>query len=148
MASPLFQEVSESVRKQLKGFQALALVSLDGGVVEQLTADSTLNPDTLSEFATILRIAQHTSEDTAAGQLTEMSWTADRSLVLARRVAGESFLILAGSRNSVLVSPGIYSEELPGNSGHSLRKLQGRSTTLICGATSAVRSNAILFRSS
>ena len=96
MASPLFQEVSESVRKQLKGFQALALVSLDGGVVEQLTADSTLNPDTLSEFATILRIAQHTSEDTAAGQLTEMSWTADRSLVLARRVAGESFLILAG----------------------------------------------------
>ncbi len=61
-----------------------------------MRTDSTLDPETLSEFATILRIAQHTSEDTAAGQLSEMSWTADRSLVLARRVSGESFLILAG----------------------------------------------------
>jgi len=94
--SPLFQEVFDSVRTQLEGFRALALVSEDGGVIEKVFADSTLNPDTLFEFATILRIAQHTSEDTASGQLTEMSWTASRCLVLARRVSGGSFLILAG----------------------------------------------------
>ena len=94
--NPLFQEVFESVRTQLEGFRALALVGLDGGIGEQEIADSTLNSDTLSEFATILRISQHICETTAAGQLTEMSWTADRWVVVARRVSAETFLILAG----------------------------------------------------
>ena len=77
MPNPLFQEVFESVRTQLAGFRALALVSLDGGVVEQVIADPALNPDTLAEFATILRIAQHTPPRTPQrGQLVEMSWTA------------------------------------------------------------------------
>ena len=74
----------------------MALVSLDGSIVEEVITDPALDPDTLSEFATLLRIAQHTSEDTAAGQLTETSWTADRSLVLARRASPETFLILVG----------------------------------------------------
>ncbi len=94
--TPLCQEVFESVSKQLAGFRALALVGLDGAIGEQVIADPTLNAEALSEFATILRIAQHTCENTEAGQLAEMSWTADRWLVLARRISGERFLILAG----------------------------------------------------
>ena len=96
MLSPLFQEVFDSVRTQLEGFRAFALVGEDGVVIEKVSADSTLDPETLFEFATILRIAQHTSEATANGQLTEMSWTASRCLMLAHRVSGGSFLILAG----------------------------------------------------
>ena len=92
----LFQEVFESVSTQLEGFRALAFVGLNGEIGEQVIADSTLNSDTLSEFATILRISQHICETTAAGQLTEMSWTADRWVVIARRVSAETFLILAG----------------------------------------------------
>ena len=95
VSSPFHQEVFENVRNQLAGFRALALVGLDGEIGEHEIADSSVNSETLSEFATMLRIAEYTSESTAAGELTEMSWTADRWLVLARRVSEESFLILA-----------------------------------------------------
>ncbi len=92
--SPVFQEVFESVRDQLEGFRVLALVGLDGLIIEQGIVDATLNRETLSEFATILRITKHTCESTAAGQLSEMCWIADRWLVVTQRVSGERFLIL------------------------------------------------------
>ena len=95
-AASLFDEVSETVREGIPGFRALALVSLDGGLTEHNIADPSLTPDILSEFATLIRIAHHTSEDTRSGELLETSWTADRSVVLARRVTADSFLILVG----------------------------------------------------
>ena len=89
-----FHEVAESLRTPLYGFRGLALVGLDGNVLEQATNDFSVGPETLSEFATLLRIAQHTAEDTAAGPLLETSWTTEGILVLAHRVSAESFLIL------------------------------------------------------
>ena len=95
-AASLFYEVSETVREEVPGFRALALVSLDGGLTEHDIADQSLPPDILSEFATLIRIAHHASEDTRNGELLETFWTADRSIVLARRVTADSFLILVG----------------------------------------------------
>ena len=95
-ATSFFYEVCRTVREEIPGFRALALVALDGGLREHDIADPSLTPDTLSEFATLLRIVHHTSEDTRTGELVETSWTADRSIVLARRVTSDSFLILVG----------------------------------------------------
>ena len=94
--SSLFQEVCESVRQKLGGFRALALVSLDGRIVAEVVEDRTLDPETLLEYATLLRIAHRTSEDTRAGELSEICWTSEQGVVLMRRVSHDSFLTLVG----------------------------------------------------
>jgi predicted regulator of Ras-like GTPase activity (Roadblock/LC7/MglB family) len=54
-----------------------------------------LDLDTIAtEFATLLRIAGRTSEDTGAGNLVEQIVISEKSIVIARHVSAEEFLIL------------------------------------------------------
>ncbi len=94
MSNALFREISERVRNKISGFQALALVSVDGNIVDQVAVDPVVDAEALAEYATLLRIADHTAEDTGTGELSETAWVADRSLVLTRRISPDNFLIL------------------------------------------------------
>ena len=94
MSNALFREISERVRDKISGFRALALVSIDGGIVDQFAVDPSVDAEALAEYATLLRIADHTAEDTGTGELSETAWVADRTLVLTRRISPDNFLIL------------------------------------------------------
>ena len=93
----MFDEVAESLRQKVAGFRALAFVGLDGNIEDISIADEDFSTEALPEFATLFRIAQRTSEDTATGELSEMSWKSDRTIVLMSRVSDDSFLILFGT---------------------------------------------------
>lgn len=90
----LFAELAGRVREAVGAFRALALVSLDGSIEESIVDDRGLDPECLTEFATLLRIAERTSEDAGTGGLEELTWVADRSVVLSRRVSTQHYLIL------------------------------------------------------
>jgi predicted regulator of Ras-like GTPase activity (Roadblock/LC7/MglB family) len=94
--STVLHEAFEEISSQLSGCRALAVVGLDGGIDAQHMSDPSFEPDSLSEIVTLLRIAEHTSEDTRAGRLLETSWTTEGALILARRVSDGNFLILLG----------------------------------------------------
>ena len=94
MSDALFREISERVRDKISGFQALAIVSIDGSIVDQVALDPSVDSEALAEYATLLRIANHTAEDTGTGELSETAWVADRTLVLTRRLSPYNFLIL------------------------------------------------------
>ena len=96
MTIPVYSEIFEGIQKQLEGLRALGIASLDSGIVEQVIADPSLDAGILSELATLLRIAQFTSETTDTGRLVETSWTAESSVILAHRVSPDNFLILVG----------------------------------------------------
>lgn len=94
MTNPLFQDISDRVREKVRGVRALAVVSLDGIILDQVIGNPVVDAEALLEYATLLRIADRTSEDTRMGELTETLWIADRSLALTRRVSSDSFLVL------------------------------------------------------
>ena len=100
----LFADLAGRVRDEVGAFRALAFVSLDGRIEESIIDDRVLDPESLSEFATLLRIAERTSEDAGTGGLEEMSWVADRSAVLTRRVSTDHYLIL-------VLEPGVASAQ-------------------------------------
>lgn len=92
----LLREVTERIEARIHGVRALALVNLDGSITEQVTTAPDVDPEILSEYVTLLRIAHRTSEDLRTGELLESSWASDRSIILTRRVSSEVFLILIG----------------------------------------------------
>ena len=94
MSNALFREISARVRDKISGLRALALVSIDGSIVDQFSVDPSVDAEALAEYATLLRIADHTAEDTGTGELSETSWVAARTLVLTRRISPDNFLIL------------------------------------------------------
>ncbi len=111
----LFPDLAGRVREAVGAFRALALVSLDGSIEESIVDDRELDPECLTEFATLLRIAERTSEDAGTGGLEELSWVADRSIVLSRRVSTQHYLIL-------VLEPGVRSAE----ARYVLRREAGR----------------------
>jgi predicted regulator of Ras-like GTPase activity (Roadblock/LC7/MglB family) len=89
-----FRQVLEKLRKNVTGIQALILVGPEG-VVEQLVEDSTLDLETIvGEYTTLLRIARSASEDSGAGDLVENIVVSERSIMIARSIAPEQYLIL------------------------------------------------------
>ena len=94
MTNPVFQEMSERVRDKVRGFRALAVVSLDGIILDQVVIHPVVDDEALSAYATLLRISDRTSQDTRMGELMETVWIADRSVALTRRVSSDSFLVL------------------------------------------------------
>ena len=84
----------EDLRKNVTDIQALILVGPEG-VVEQMIEDTTLDLETIvGEYTTLLRIARSASEDSGAGDLVENILVSERSIMIARSIASEQYLIL------------------------------------------------------
>ncbi len=89
-----FRKALEKLRKNVAGIQALILVGPEG-VVEQLVEDSKLDLETIvGEYTTLLRIARSAAEDSGAGDLVENIVVSERSIMIARSIPPEQYLIL------------------------------------------------------
>lgn len=97
MVSPAqkeFRDILDRLRKKVPSIQAVILAGPDE-VLDCLLLDPALDLDTIAaEYATLLRIAGRTSEDTGAGTLIEQIVVSDKSIMIARSVSPEEFLIL------------------------------------------------------
>ena len=97
MVSPVqneFRDILDKLRKKVPNIQAVVLAGPDR-VLDCLLVDPALDLDTIAaEYATLLRIAGRTSEDTGAGTLIEQIVVSDKSIMVARSVSSEEFLIL------------------------------------------------------
>jgi predicted regulator of Ras-like GTPase activity (Roadblock/LC7/MglB family) len=89
-----FRDILDRLRKKVPSIQAVILAGPDE-VLDCLLLDPALDLDTIAaEYATLLRIAGRTSEDTGAGTLIEQIVVSDKSIMIARSVSPEEFLIL------------------------------------------------------
>ena len=94
LQQPQFRQVLENLRKNVAGIQALILVGPQG-VVEELVEDSKLDLETIAgEYTTLLRIARSASKDSGAGDLVENIVVSERSVMIARSIPPEQYLIL------------------------------------------------------
>ena len=65
------------------------------GVVDQMVEDSSLDIETIvGEYITLLHIARSASEDSGAGALVENIVVSERSIMVARSIAPEHYLIV------------------------------------------------------
>ena len=89
-----FREVLAKLRTSVADIQALILVGPEG-VVDYVLDDPSLNLETIAgEYATLLRIARSASEDSGSGSLVENIVVSEKSIMVARSVVGEHYLIL------------------------------------------------------
>jgi predicted regulator of Ras-like GTPase activity (Roadblock/LC7/MglB family) len=89
-----FRRVLEQLRKSVADIQALILVGPDG-VIDYTLDDSSLNLDTIAgEYATLLHVARSASEDSGSGNLIENIVVSEKSIMIARSVGPEHYLIL------------------------------------------------------
>jgi predicted regulator of Ras-like GTPase activity (Roadblock/LC7/MglB family) len=93
-AETKFRSIVERLRKNLTNIQAVMLVGRHG-LVDYVTDDRGLNVDPIAEeYATLLRIARSASEDSGAGDLVENVLVSERSVMIARSVSPDHYLIL------------------------------------------------------
>jgi len=89
-----FREILEKLRNSLNDIQAVILVG-PSGVLEHAVEDPALNIETIAgEYATLLRIARSASEDSGSGNLLENIVVSEKSIMIARNVFLEHYLIL------------------------------------------------------
>jgi len=89
-----FREVLAKLRTAVPEVQAVLLVGPDG-VVDYLLEDAALNLETIAgEYATLLRIARSASEDSGSGNLLENIVVSEKSIMIARAVSPELYLIM------------------------------------------------------
>jgi len=89
-----FQEVLANLRQTLTGIQALMLVGPEG-VIAYTLDDTSLNLETIAgEYATLLHIACSASQDSGSGNLVENIVVSEKSIMIARAVTSEHYLIL------------------------------------------------------
>jgi predicted regulator of Ras-like GTPase activity (Roadblock/LC7/MglB family) len=89
-----FRAVLAQLRKSVTEIQALILVGPEG-VIDYTLDDASLNLDTIAgEYATLLHIARSASEDSGSGNLLENIVVSEKSIMIARSVAPEHYLIL------------------------------------------------------
>lgn len=83
-----------SLRRNLKHIQAVILIGPQG-VLDYVLNDPTLNFETITgEYAMLLRIARSASEDSGAGNLIENVMVSEKSIMIARSVSPDNYLIL------------------------------------------------------
>jgi predicted regulator of Ras-like GTPase activity (Roadblock/LC7/MglB family) len=89
-----YRDVLNNLPRKIPGIQAVFVAGAHE-VLDSVCVDTSLDLDTIAtEFATLLRIAGRTSEDTGAGNLVEQIVISEKSVVIARHVSAEEFLIL------------------------------------------------------
>ena len=89
-----FGLVVGKLRKSVSSIQAVILVGPDG-IVDYMTQDPGLNIDVIAgEYATLLRIARSASEDSGSGNLIENIVVSEGSIMIARNVSPDLYLIL------------------------------------------------------
>ena len=90
----IFRKVLTQLRKNVAHIQAVILVGPEG-VVDQMVEDSSLDIETIvGEYITLLHIARSASEDSGAGALVENIVVSERSIMVARSIAPEYYLIV------------------------------------------------------
>ena len=90
----IFQKVLGQLRKNVADIQAVILVGPQG-VVDHMVQDPSLDIETIvGEYITLLRIARSASEDSGAGNLVENIVVSERSMMIARSIPPEHYLIL------------------------------------------------------
>ena len=89
-----FRDVLAKLRTSVTDVQALILVGPEG-VVDYVLDDTSLNLETIAcEYATLLQIARSASQDSGSGNLVENIVVSEKSIMIARSVAAEHYLIL------------------------------------------------------
>ena len=74
--------------------QAVILLGPDG-VLDHVLDDAALNIETIAvEYATLLNIARSASEDSGAGHLVENIVVSEKSIMIARSIPPDHYLIL------------------------------------------------------
>ena len=91
---PKFREVVAKLRESLTNVQAVILVGPEG-IIDHMLDDKSLNLETISgEYATLLHIARSASEDSGSGNLVENIVVSEKSIMIARTISPEHYLIL------------------------------------------------------
>ena len=89
-----YRDVLNNLPRKIPGIQAV-IVAGAHEVIDSVCVDTSLDLDTIAaEYATLLRIAGRTSEDTGAGNLVEQIVVSEKSIMIARPVSAEEVLIL------------------------------------------------------
>jgi predicted regulator of Ras-like GTPase activity (Roadblock/LC7/MglB family) len=89
-----FRHVLAGLRRKLTHIQAAMLIGPQG-VLDYVMDDPTLNFETIAEeYATLLRIARSASEDSGAGNLIENVLVSEKSIMIARSVSPDHYLVL------------------------------------------------------
>ena len=78
----------------MTNIQAVILVGPEG-VIDHMLDDKSLNLETIAgEYATLLHIARSASEDSGSGNLVENIVVSEKSIMIARSISPEHYLIL------------------------------------------------------
>lgn len=89
-----FRRALAKLRKSVADIQAVIFLGPEG-VVEQMVQDAALDIEAIvGEYITLLRIARSASQDSGAGDLVENIVVSQRSMMLARSIPPDHYLIL------------------------------------------------------
>ena|GEM_PF-1685781 len=100
---PTFERIFSKLRKAVSGVHALVLVGADGELVDHAATRLDFDVSVFAaEYATLIRIAQRTAQDTSMGDLTEYVAVADAGVIVARRLSSNHFAIALCSRQEQL----------------------------------------------
>jgi len=90
-----FVESLRRVTNNLKDSKGIALVGMDGIVVEEHKKDPTLDLQTLgAEYSSMMREVQRTSAALQIGDVKEVSVLTGKVIVISRQISPEYFLVL------------------------------------------------------
>jgi predicted regulator of Ras-like GTPase activity (Roadblock/LC7/MglB family) len=89
-----FRDIVAKLRMSVIDIQAVILVGPQG-VIDHILDDTSLNLETIAgEYSTLLHIARSASEDSGSGNLVENIVVSEKSVMIARTIAPEHYLIL------------------------------------------------------
>ena len=90
-----FVESLRRVTNNLKDSKGIALVGMDGIVVEEHKKDPTLDLQSLgAEYSAMMREVQKANSALQVGDVREVSVLTDKAIVISRQLSKEYFLVL------------------------------------------------------
>jgi len=90
-----FVESLRRVTNNLKDSKGIALVGMDGIVVEEHKKDPTLDLQSLgAEYSAMMREVQRVNSSLQIGDIREVSVLTDKVIVISRQLSKEYFLVL------------------------------------------------------